>query len=96
MVKRYLLITVLLLCGSVTMASHTGRAADPPVLTETQKLQIQNLAQQLEIAQLRAAAAQQQFTNAKDELTRLLTSLKVEGYDLDLQTFTYTKSPVKK
>ena len=45
----------------------------------------------IELAQLRAQAAQREFDGARDELQKLVVSLKVEGYTLDLQSLTYTK-----
>jgi hypothetical protein len=66
---------------------------DTPTLTEVQRLQIQTLAQKLEIAQLKAQAAQRDFDSARDELSKLVVALKVEGYTLDLQTLSYTKDP---
>lgn len=59
-----------------------------PALTEIQKLQIQNAAQKLEIAQLRFKAAQ-------EELMGLLSKVSVPGYELDLATLTYRKKEPK-
>lgn len=68
-----------------------------PTLTEVQKLQIQVLSQRLEIAQLRAQAAQRDFDAARLEITKLLQTLEVEGYTFDIATLSYTKNPeVKK
>lgn len=66
---------------------------DIPVLTEVQKLQLQNLAQQLELAQLKAQLAQRDFDAARDSITRLTQSLQIPGYTLNLQSFSYVKNP---
>jgi len=54
----------------------------PPVLTDVQRLQIQYMSQQVELAQLR-------FTN-------LVLTLQVPGYTLDLATLSYIPNPLKK
>ena len=63
----------------------------PPVLTEIQKLTIQNLIQRIEIAQLRAQAATEAFERAREEITMLMQSLQVPGYNLSLERLEYTK-----
>jgi hypothetical protein len=68
---------------------------DAPVLSEVNRLKVQNLAQRIELAQLHAQAAQREFDQARDELTKLVMGLKVEGYTLDLQSMTYVKDPPK-
>jgi len=67
--------------------------APPPELSEVNRLKLQNLTQRLELAQLRAQAAQREFDGARDEIGKLVLTLKVEGYTLDLQTLAYTKDP---
>lgn len=66
---------------------------DSPALTDVQKLQIQNVAQRMEIAQLRAQQAQRDFESARAEAEKLIASLQVQGYTLDLQTMTYQAVP---
>lgn len=68
-------------------------APKPPELTEVQRLQLQVQMQRIEIAQLRAQAAQRDFDEARNELQKLATSLQVAGYDLDLQRLVYVKQP---
>jgi hypothetical protein len=69
-----------------------------PVLTEMQKLQVQNLALAIENSQLKAENAQLKtqlahgdFDKARTAIGELLKSLQKDGYDLDLQTMTYAK-----
>jgi hypothetical protein len=62
-----------------------------PALTELHKLTLQNLAQRIELAQLRAQVAQVEFDKARTEIAALVQSLQVPGYELDLQAMTYTK-----
>lgn len=84
--------------------SVAGQAPAPatmdkvPALTEVQKLQVQNLAQSIEIAQLRAQQAQRDFDTARAELGKLIQSLQRDGYTLDLTKLEYTKAqePIKK
>lgn len=64
-----------------------------PTLTVEQKQAVQILVQRIELAQLRAQAAQAEFERARAEVSALLTSLQKDGYDLDLQTLTYVKKP---
>ena len=64
-----------------------------PVLGDLQKLQIQVLVQKIEIAQLRAQAAQEAFERAREEITKLVQSLQVPGYDLSLERLEYVKKP---
>lgn len=59
-----------------------------PVLSEVQKLHVQNAVQRLEIAQLR-------FEAARNDLVELLKTLNVPGYTLDVATMTYQKEPAK-
>jgi hypothetical protein len=82
-----LLLTLMLL------APIQDKAA--PTLSEIQKLQIQNVAQRIELAQLRAQAAQREFEAARGDLSKLITTLKVEGYTLDLETLSYRKDAAK-
>ncbi len=78
-----------------TRASVTADTA-PPTLSEIEKLKIDNLAKRLEIAQLKAQNAQADFDKARTEITALVQSLQKDGYDLDLQTFTYTPKKAEK
>jgi len=63
----------------------------PPALTTEQRQAITILAQRLELAQLRAQAAQTDFDKARGELSTLVKSLQKDGFDLDLQTLQYVK-----
>jgi hypothetical protein len=83
---------VLALCLATVAAS----AQDAPALTDVQKLQVQNLLQSIEIAQLKAIAAQRDFDVAKETLLKLAASLQRDGYDLDLQALRYTPKPAQK
>ena len=70
---------------ALALAVFVGQAATPPTpapLSDVQKLTILTTVQRLEIAQLRAQAAQR-------ELEGLLKSLQLPGYTLDLNTLTY-------
>jgi hypothetical protein len=85
-------LVVTLLGPPAALVLCAGQAA-APTLTEIQRLQIQNLSQKLEIAQLRAQAAQRDFDAAREQLTALLQTLTVDGYDLDVSTLTYRPKP---
>ena len=67
-----------------------------PALTDVEKLQLQVISQKLEIAQLKAQAAQRDFDAAREEFSKLLASLQKEGFTLDLQKLEYVLTPVKK
>jgi hypothetical protein len=74
-------------------ANGTPAPEDAPTLTEVQRLQIQNLAQRIELAQLRAQAAQREFDTAREQIQKLVSSLQVDGYTLNLETLSYTPTP---
>jgi hypothetical protein len=78
---------------AVTAPALVPSSAPAPTLTDVQKLQIQNIAQRIEIAQLRAQQAQRDFDAANADAQKLIAALQVPGYTLDLQTLTYTKAP---
>jgi len=81
---------------AATAIAKDSPAPAAPALTDVQKLTVQNLAQQIEIAQLRAQQAQRDFDQAREQLGKLLQSLQVDGYDLDLRALTYSKKPEPK
>ena len=68
-----------------------AESATAPVLTEVDQLKVQNLMQAITIAQLKAQQAQAEFVTAREAISTLLQSLQVPGYDLSLETMTYTK-----
>ncbi len=71
-----------------------GRAEEPtPTLTKEQRLEIQVLMQTIEIAQLKAQAAQRDFDAAKDALVKLSEAWRREGYTLDVQRGIYVPNP---
>lgn len=95
---RTILIGILLM-GWMTAWSQQPTSDTPPpspVLSREQKLEIQNLIQKLEIAQLKAQAAQRDFEAAKEELSRITMSLRKEGWELNLETLEYRKAELKK
>lgn len=92
---RYLLLFVLCLSGLSLLGQEQDTEGKPPELTETQRLHVQNLTQRLEIYQLRAQLAQRDFDHTRDEFTRLLQSLEIKGYTLNVETLIYTKTPSK-
>lgn len=95
---RSLVFTLLLVV--TVQAQSTPTQSTPtqstPTLTEVQRLQLQTIAQRIEIAQLKAQAAQREFDVARGDLTRLMDALKVAGYTLDLGTMNYQKEKEKK
>lgn len=72
-----------------------GWSQTEPALTEVQRLTIQNLSQQLEIAQLKAQAAQRDFDAARASIATLVKNLQVPGYTLDLNTLSYSPIPTE-
>lgn len=68
-----------------------GAQEAPPSLSEMERLKIQVNVQRLEIAQLKAQAAQAEFDKAREDFNRLVLSLQKDGYTLDLEKFIYTK-----
>jgi hypothetical protein len=112
-VKRLVLVFAILMTTSImaqempAAAVSNANVAKTPTLTETQILQVQNAAQRIELAQqrARAAALEQQlagveFERAREVATKLVQTLQVQGYDLDLERFVYvpkvaTDKPMK-
>ena len=80
----------------VIVATNGVAQEKAPTLTTEQRQAIQILAQRMELAQLHAQMAQQDFERASGELTSLLKTLDKPGYTLDLQTMQYTAKKDKK
>ncbi len=92
-----LMALMVLFTGSASVrslrAAADDKVAQAPTLTVEQKQAIQILAQRIELAQLRAQAAQTEFDKARGELAAVLKSLQKDGFDLDLQSMAYVKKP---
>lgn len=86
--KIYLLGAVL---GALVLTS--AQAAEAPSLTELQRLQVLTLVQRMQLAELRAQAAQREWDQARADLLALAGRLAVDGYELDLATQTYRQAP---
>jgi hypothetical protein len=75
------------LCLAATLAAQEKPApapdARPPALTETQKLQLQNV-------MLRYELLQTQLRQVQGEAQALIKSLEVPGWTLDVQTLSYS------
>jgi hypothetical protein len=79
--------------GVAQALAAPGSAPTAPALSTEHKLQFQVLMQRLEIARLKSDAAQAEFTAAQREAAALVEQTKIAGYDLDLQSFTYVRTP---
>lgn len=93
---RSKIVHVLIVLAALVFAAYVVHATQaelskPPAITETQKLQIQNVLQRIQIAQLQSQAAQAEFERARADAEALFKSLSVPGYDLNLQTYQYQK-----
>lgn len=64
-----------------------------PTLTDTQRLTLQTLQQQIEIAQLRFVLAQRDHELAQGRLKAYVAELQVPGYRLDLDSRSYAPAP---
>lgn len=100
---RLIVIMALLVSGSVLAQkkyspNSTAKAVETlvPALNTEQKQALQIQAQRIEIAQLKAQAAQAEFDKARTEIATLVQSLQRDGFDLDLQTLTYTPKKSEK
>ncbi len=94
------LLTLLSLAAPVRAQEATPAPDTTPTLSDIQKLQLQTLIQQLEIAQLKAQLAQAEFEKAKGafdranvEASALVKSLRQPGFALDLQRMEYVPLP---
>ena len=88
-----MMIRLLLVCALLVAGAAFTPAAEAPTLTELQRLQVLTLVQRLQIAELRAQAAQREWNEARAELLAVSERLAVEGYELDLATQTYRPAP---
>lgn len=86
-----LLVVIVVAMAMVYTMAPSFASPETPTLSTEQKQAIQILAQRIELAQLRAQAAEAEFKSATGELTALLRSLGKDGYDLNLQTLSYVK-----
>lgn len=93
--RAAVIVVVLFAAQMVSMSARpqTDVNPTPPVLTDMQRLQFRSLSQQLEIAQLKAQLAQHDFDAARDAIGKLVLSLRIDGYTLDLATLTYRPNP---
>lgn len=82
------------LAVGLTLTVGLAAVAEAPVLTETDRLRIIALSQAMEIAQLKAQAAQRDYDQARDRMRAFLKSVEQPGYLLDLSTLTYQPAPV--
>lgn len=87
------LVGVVLAIVLLVVTAALAQSPSSPALTVEQKQAIQILAQRIELAQLRAQAAQSEFDRARGELASMLQSLQKDGFDLNLQTMEYVKKP---
>jgi len=90
---RTLAVVCVLLALGQSLPRETPPVPQPPTLTEIQKLQLTNAVQRVQIAQLQVQAAQTDLQQAGAAAQTLVASLKVDGYELDLQTLAYKKTP---
>lgn len=89
---KYFIAWLLFICVIVIVCAFVGKvhATDTkPVLTNTQKLQVQNMLQQIQIAQLHQQIAAEELQRAQLVAQNLLQTLLVKGYALNLQTLEY-------
>lgn len=90
-----LFLTLLVFLAVALGAAQAGQSsAVAPALSDLQRLQLMTVAQRIEIAQLKAQAAQRDFDQARQEWSALVTALQVEGFTFDPSTGTYrAKAP---
>lgn len=80
------------LCGALAQEPP----AAIPLLTDVERLQLQAVFQQMEIAQLKAQVVQAEFDKAKAAANALMHSLQKPGYALDVQRLVYVLTPLPK
>ena len=80
-----LAVALLLVCVAVPVLGQPGA----PTVPELDQLRIRVQVQAIEIAQLKAQAAQRDFDQAREQLRVLVAGLERPGYTLDMQTLTY-------
>lgn len=92
--RQTVLVLVLCVgCFTVAFSQAPPESAVKPVLSQDHRQQLQINLQRIELAQLRAQAAQVEFDRASDDLRKLLQVLSKDGYDLDLQRLDYVEKP---
>ncbi len=78
--KRIVALLILVLTTSAYAQEKPKDDLKPPVLTDVQKLQLQNTAQMIELWQLKAQQAAAEFEKAKDTFQKLIATFTPPGY----------------
>jgi hypothetical protein len=82
--------------GGFLLAASFGTAAPAaPTLSDVDRLKLQNLALAMEVAKLRAEAAQRDYDQARDAARVLLQQLERPGFTFDPSTLTYRPAPAE-
>lgn len=82
-------LVFVVLLGSVV----AGQPRPTPTLAEIDRLKLQNLALAMEVAKLKADAAQREYDQARDAARALLHQLERPGFTFDPATLTYRPVP---
>lgn len=86
-----LALAFVVLGGAIVAQAPPQPPSDQPVLSEVNRLKLQVISQKIELAQLKAQAAQREFDDARTELSSVLKSLEVPGWTFDIQTLSYKR-----
>lgn len=81
---------VMVIAVVLMSATSLAQQADAPVLTESDRLRVQNALLTAELAQERAVRAAREFEEARTAYLSLLQSLQLDGFRLDPSTGVYT------
>lgn len=74
---------------ALAVVAAAAQAPEAPTLSDAQRWHVVALMKDIEVAQLRAQLAQKDLEAATSEASRVLRSLQVAGYTLDVGTLTY-------
>ncbi len=96
--KSFWIVALLVVCGlALAQDKALPPAGTPPALTETQRLQIQLAAKEVELWQIKAQQAAQEYERAGAALRALVAKLTPSGYTLNdrLELVPLPKAPDK-
>lgn len=74
-------------------APIAGQSKPAPVLSDVDRLRLQNLALAMEVAKLRAEVAQRDYDQTREAARALLQQLERPGFTFDPSTLTYRPAP---
>src|SRR5262245_37602296 len=97
MMKRYLaaLSLTVVLAGAVYAGRPLGKDDVPPPPSPLERAQVEKDVQRLQLIQTQVQLLNLQFQQTQGELQQKLKALERDGFDLNMDTWTYVRKPKK-